>query len=514
MPVLDNYFYRQCCLQECPNFSYPSTVYDTDKLTLITPIITGPAPYQFEINPSPRGGVSIDKDTGVITVSPLDSDFEPRQYIVTMKAPFCKDIKRAINITSKKCASTIPSNLSYQLRPPCTPTEIDLNYKKVLIKKEVFSYFASSGIYDTTTNGRKLFNLSPHFDSRANGYDYELVVKLRTSATGVTSKKARYSYTGGISIVGFTDISTSPSKADFDLTINLNETNIPSGSYVPDEYEIFINNGTVGFWVESEILLYQYVPVEYSVTSCDGNISEVVKTVESTILEQRPVFDSWTSNTTQPGFFNKRVNANTNVFIDNFSEYTGFWETEAIGGATYNIGGVFPAFYYDKSTYQNNTFDFIAEGSIPGTELNIVFTPSFNSNTFPETVTVNSQISVVQPTMPEDIYTPVVQSQTNPANVVGRMTFKNSFYIPGAEPVCRCPDEIKVNESITLTPTITNGSDALYFVNPKLPDNLVLNVNTGVISGSVPTTTPLTTYTITAKTCKGSTSFDLIFRVR
>jgi hypothetical protein len=260
------------------------------------------------------------------------------------------------------------------------------------------------------------------------------------------------------------------------------------------------------------MLLYQYVPIEYSVTSCDGNVSEVVKTFPSITTYQIPIFDNWSSPTTVTGTFNKRVNLSTNIFTDYVSEYTANWETWAISDTPALIGNIYPAFYYEKSANQNNYFNITAIGTIPGTELDMLYAPGFTPTPFTGTLIVGEEKTVYD--FPEDVWTPRVMSQSNPSNVVQRIWFKNAFYIPGAEPVCRCPDEIKVNENIIITPTITNGTGSIYTVSPKLPTGLTLNMNTGVISGSTSQVKPLTTYTITAATCKGSTSFDLTFRVR
>jgi formylglycine-generating enzyme required for sulfatase activity len=55
------------------------------------------------------------------------------------------------------------------------------------------------------------------------------------------------------------------------------------------------------------------------------------------------------------------------------------------------------------------------------------------------------------------------------------------------------------------TPTV-NGSVSLYSITPALPDGLILNSVTGVISGSPSKTIDRTTYTVTAENLAGSTS--------
>jgi hypothetical protein len=64
----------------------------------------------------------------------------------------------------------------------------------------------------------------------------------------------------------------------------------------------------------------------------------------------------------------------------------------------------------------------------------------------------------------------------------------------------------------SLSPTVT-GIPTSYSVSPSLPVGLILNYDTGIISGTPTATSSLSTYTVTAANSGGDTTFDLVITV-
>jgi hypothetical protein len=511
MPL--NQFQNQCCTnKQCPNFFYENRYYLADKNLTITPTITGDTPYHFEITPAPRGGVSINKNTGVITVTPGATDFDLRDYKVTMKSPFCNTVSRFVGLTIESCAFDTPTNLSYILKEPCETTEIDLNYKKILIKLDNFDVSVPSGLYDTNITSKKLWNVNPHFEERLNGYDYELVVEVTADASNVINKRAKYSYTAGDNVLPMTDSSGATNTASWNMNYNLNETNIPGASYVGDEFDIVIDNNGIPFTVSHTLALYQYVPVSYTTVSCDGASGQAYETLEQSYIEPLQGFDDWIDNNIITLNYNRRRNNPTNVFSGYFSEYSGGWESFAIGGQNSSIGGIFPTFFFEQSGYAVGCFNLMVLGTVPGNTGELIYTPLYGSIPIPNGTYTNGVGQNIYGIPGSDSYVIQPTNFSDPTNIAGRMLFKVPYNIPGAIPECKCPDTLSVGDTISISPTVT-GSGLTYTVTPALPSGLTLNPSTGVISGKPNTITSLTTYTITATNCKGSTSFDLIFRV-
>lgn len=69
-----------------------------------------------------------------------------------------------------------------------------------------------------------------------------------------------------------------------------------------------------------------------------------------------------------------------------------------------------------------------------------------------------------------------------------------------------------ISSSVSYSPTLTVGTKIVYSVSPSLPSGLSLNTSTGVISGTTPSSSNDTTYTITAANSSGSTTAS--FRIR
>src|SRR5690606_17095816 len=70
-----------------------------------------------------------------------------------------------------------------------------------------------------------------------------------------------------------------------------------------------------------------------------------------------------------------------------------------------------------------------------------------------------------------------------------------------------------VGTAITpLEPTVTGNVDS-YSISPALPDGLVFDTTTGIISGTPATETATATYTVTATNSGGSVSFDVLITV-
>ena len=72
-----------------------------------------------------------------------------------------------------------------------------------------------------------------------------------------------------------------------------------------------------------------------------------------------------------------------------------------------------------------------------------------------------------------------------------------------------------ISATVSYTPTLSNsGSGTLtYSISPSLPSGLSINTSTGVISGTTPSTSNDTTYTITVSNSLGSTSTNIRIRI-
>jgi hypothetical protein len=71
--------------------------------------------------------------------------------------------------------------------------------------------------------------------------------------------------------------------------------------------------------------------------------------------------------------------------------------------------------------------------------------------------------------------------------------------------------DYRVGTEMECEPTIESGVTCVYSITPSLPEGMVLNPETGVISGTPTVVTDSTQYTVTAKNVTGSTSADLTF---
>jgi hypothetical protein len=69
-----------------------------------------------------------------------------------------------------------------------------------------------------------------------------------------------------------------------------------------------------------------------------------------------------------------------------------------------------------------------------------------------------------------------------------------------------------ISTSVSYSPTLSAGTSPTYSVSPSLPSGLSLNTSNGIISGTTPSTSNDTTYTITATNGAGSTTAS--FRIR
>src|SRR5690606_10103317 len=63
-----------------------------------------------------------------------------------------------------------------------------------------------------------------------------------------------------------------------------------------------------------------------------------------------------------------------------------------------------------------------------------------------------------------------------------------------------------------LEPTVTGNVDS-YSISPALPDGLIFDTTTGIISGTPATETATATYTVTATNSGGSVSFDVVITI-
>src|SRR5690606_18073295 len=72
------------------------------------------------------------------------------------------------------------------------------------------------------------------------------------------------------------------------------------------------------------------------------------------------------------------------------------------------------------------------------------------------------------------------------------------------------PNVFTVGTAITpLEPVVTGNVDS-YSISPALPDGLVFDTTTGIISGTPATETATATYTVTATNSGGSVSFGIM----
>src|SRR5690606_5717510 len=75
------------------------------------------------------------------------------------------------------------------------------------------------------------------------------------------------------------------------------------------------------------------------------------------------------------------------------------------------------------------------------------------------------------------------------------------------------PNVFTAGTAITpLEPTVTGNVDS-FSISPALPDGLVFDTVTGIISGTPVTETATTTYTVTATNSGGSVSFGIVITV-
>jgi|GEM_PF-515708 len=112
--------------------------------------------------------------------------------------------------------------------------------------------------------------------------------------------------------------------------------------------------------------------------------------------------------------------------------------------------------------------------------------------------------------------TPLATYLVTAANSGGTVSFPVIITVNNATPAglgYDSPNVYTVGTTITnLTPTVTGNVDS-YAVVPALPDGLVLDATTGIISGTPTTVTPLATYLVTATNSGGSVSFPLVITV-
>lgn len=70
------------------------------------------------------------------------------------------------------------------------------------------------------------------------------------------------------------------------------------------------------------------------------------------------------------------------------------------------------------------------------------------------------------------------------------------------------------NEDFSISPSITNGSNAFYSVTPDLPEGLTINTSTGIISGTPSKKMDTLNYTVTAYNLVGKTQYKINLEVR
>ena len=70
------------------------------------------------------------------------------------------------------------------------------------------------------------------------------------------------------------------------------------------------------------------------------------------------------------------------------------------------------------------------------------------------------------------------------------------------------------NEDFSVSPSITNGTNAFYSISPDLPDGLTINSSTGIISGNPTKKMDPLTYTVTAYNLVGKTQYKVNLEVR
>jgi len=70
-----------------------------------------------------------------------------------------------------------------------------------------------------------------------------------------------------------------------------------------------------------------------------------------------------------------------------------------------------------------------------------------------------------------------------------------------------------ISTSVSYSPTLSAGTSPTYSVSPPLPSGLSLNTSNGIISGTTPSSSNDTTYTITATNSGGSTTASFKIRI-
>jgi hypothetical protein len=138
------------------------------------------------------------------------------------------------------------------------------------------------------------------------------------------------------------------------------------------------------------------------------------------------------------------------------------------------------------------------------------------SPSLPTGLSINSSTGVISGTPTSDqsltSYTVTATNSGGSTTATINITVNTAIAPSGLSYNSGSASTVLVSTSQSYSPTLSAGTSPTYSISPSLPSGLSINSSTGVISGTTPSTSNDTTYTITATNAAGSTTAS--FRIR
>jgi len=188
--------------------------------------------------------------------------------------------------------------------------------------------------------------------------------------------------------------------------------------------------------------------------------------------------------------------------------------TTALIGITINAIIAPSGLSYSNLIAVINVFTSLSPTLIAGTSPITYTIPSL-----PTGLSINSSTGVISgtPTILQNSssYTVTATNSVGSTNTSFNITVKLADVAPtglsynGGSPAIQL-----ISTSVSYSPTLNSGTNITYSITPTLPSGLSLNTSTGVISGTTPSFTNDTTYTVTATNITLNSSTSTSFRIR